>query len=130
MSAQLIRWNKKYYEDLGEKDENGFFDYAYYYFIYSFYLPDKEIIRVRQYADTLGACHLFLYGDCLRKQINEVPPEEVAYIAAVVNFIRATGKVIEFTYFNGSYIPLDLKKLKSNLTDFSFIEITDELEQS
>ncbi|MGG8473442.1 hypothetical protein ACM615_24185, partial [Rahnella sp. PAMC25617] len=73
---------------------------------------------------------LFLYGDCLRKQINEVPPEEVAYIAAVVNFIRATGKVIEFTYFNGSYIPLDLKKLKSNLTDFSFIEITDELEQS
>lgn len=85
---------------------------------------------MRQYTGTLEACHLFLYGDCLRKQINEVPPEEVAYIASVVNFIRATGEVIEFTYFNGGYVPLDLNKLKSNLTNFSFMEITDELGHS
>jgi hypothetical protein len=29
-----IIWGKKYYEELGEKDQEGFYDYAYHYYIY------------------------------------------------------------------------------------------------
>jgi hypothetical protein len=39
--TNLIGWRKEYHEDLGEKDEDGYLDYAYRYFVYMFYLPNN-----------------------------------------------------------------------------------------
>lgn len=67
---KTIRWSKKYYEDLGTQDSEGFYDYAYTYFIHWFVLPNNDKIKVRQYTDTADECSLFVSYNELKKRTN------------------------------------------------------------
>jgi hypothetical protein len=42
---------KEYFEDLGEQDDEGYYDYAYRYWVYSFDLDGRHY-RARIYTDT------------------------------------------------------------------------------
>jgi hypothetical protein len=127
MSTHIIPWSKNYYEDLGEKDEEGFFDYAYRYFIYEFYLPNNYQISVRQYCDTIHQGHLFLsannflFAESIAQQ-NDNFLKKAAYISAIIDFMSATQAISEFDYFVDTYrsIAIDLNEV----SDFSFIEMT------
>jgi hypothetical protein len=121
MSAHLIKWRKEYHEDIGEEDENGFFDYVYRYFIYHFYLPDKTLITVRQYTDTIDECAFYFTGadEQLIKQIKE---ELLRYLPCVVDFMISSQGVKKLLYFDGRYLPLVLKEEKCS-GEVSLVEI-------
>ena len=123
METYPIIWQKEYYEDLGEQDEDGFFDYAYYYFIYVFQLPDKSEIKIRQYTDTTDECSLFLPGRYFKKMSG---PEslEVDCIGAIVNFMCETQGIKHCFYFNGGYKLFDLYKSKNDFAEYIFMEIS------
>ncbi|MGI4870607.1 MAG: hypothetical protein ACRYFX_05445 [Janthinobacterium lividum] len=121
-----IQWSKKYHEDLGEEDENGFFDYVYRYFVYIFYLPAGYKIKVRRYTDTIDECHLFMYKGYSEEQFDKNLLQKWEYISAVVNFMLATQEVKKADYFDGSYKAIDLGKLANNSNSFCFLEIHDE----
>lgn len=118
-----IEWSKGYHEDIGEKDENGFFDYVYQYFIYHFYLPGITIIG-RRYTDELDERAFYFYGadEQLIKQIGE---ELMRHLPCIVDFMTVTQGVKQFIYFNGEYSPLVLKEDK-DLSTYSFVEIAAE----
>ena len=120
MSSAVIKWSKKYYEELGEKDQDGFYEYAYRYFIYWFYLPNKFKIRIRNYTDEILEGSLFL---C--KKDGPVKEFEIdsTFISAILAFMYTKQGVIHFTLFDGGYKPIDLTGLKDNSKDFSFVEI-------
>lgn len=42
---------KEYFEDLGERDDEGYYDFAYRYWVYSFDLDGRHY-RARIYTDT------------------------------------------------------------------------------
>ena len=52
----IIYWNKTYYEDLGTKDADGFYDYAYCYYLYRFIIEDNITYVIRRYIDTPDKC--------------------------------------------------------------------------
>jgi hypothetical protein len=118
----IINWSKEYHEDIGEKDEKGFFTYVYRYFIYHFYLPNKTLIRGRQYTDTINECAFYFSGadEQLLKQLNE---ELVRYLPCVVDFMAKNQGVTKLLYFNGSYLPLVLKEDKCP-AEVSLVKIT------
>jgi hypothetical protein len=120
MSSAVIKWSKKYYEELGEKDQNGFYEYAYRYFIYWFYLPDKFRIRIKNYTDEILEGSLFLFKENEPANKAEIDP---TFISAILAFMHTKQGVIRFTLFDGGYKPIDLTRLKDNSKDFSFVEI-------
>ena len=117
-----IIWGKKYYEELGEKDQEGFYDYAYHYYIYLFRLPDGNKIRIKRYMDTPNECSLF-FSNYFYKLIDDEFIETQDVISAVIAFMRMTQAVNQFDYFNGDYRPINLENLKDNFNTFSFIEM-------
>ncbi|MGI4733878.1 MAG: hypothetical protein ACRYG7_01740 [Janthinobacterium lividum] len=122
MSVQIIKWNKRYYEDLGTMDEDGLFDYAYCYFIYLFYFPGNYEVRVRRYTDTINECSIFLPAGNLKSQnVKEVLPKTTV-LSAIVHFMKITQEVTQFNYFTGNYMPVYPTELENNLSDFSFVE--------
>ena len=124
MDTYPIIWQKEYHEDLGAQDENGFFDYAYYYFIYVFQLPDKSEIKIRQYTDTIDECSLFLPSNYFEKMsIRELL--EVDCVAALVNFMRETQGIKQCFCFDGEYKLFDLYKVKNDFAEYFFVEISD-----
>lgn len=118
----IINWSKEYHEDMGEEDEKGLFAYGYRYFIYHFYLPNKTLIRGRQYTDTIDECAFYFSGadEQVLKQLNE---ELVRYLPCVVDFMAKSQRVTKLLYFNGSYLPLVLREDKCP-AEVSLVEIT------
>ena len=125
MSATAIRWGKKYYEELGEKDQEGFYEYAYRYYVYLFYLPGGNRVRIKRYMDEPNECSLF-FMNYFHRLVNDEFIESQDGISAVIAFMRATQAVNQLYYFNGSYKPINLEKLKDNSKGFSFTEMTAE----
>lgn len=121
MSNITVKWNKVYYEELGEKDQNGFYDYAYHYWVYLFSFPSGDKIRAKKYMDEPDECSLFLF-DALSECINDAILTKLDNISAVINFLRATQNSSRFTYFNHGYELVDLNKIKENMSDFLFVE--------
>lgn len=121
MSSTIIKWSKKYYEELGEKDQEGFYEYAYCYFTYSFYLPNKFEIIIRNYTDEGLEGSLFLYKDNKPVKEFEIDP---TFISAILAFMYTKQNIIYFNLFDGGYKLIDLKDLEDNPSDFSFVEIT------
>ena len=122
MSSPTIKWNKTYHEDLGTIDQDGFYDYAYQYFLYSFYLPEKFKIVLRNYTYTNLEGSLFLYKDNKPVKESEV---DIAFISAILAFMYTKQGIIHFSLFDGAYKPIDLAGLKDNSADFSFVRIED-----
>jgi|GEM_PF-5834414 len=118
----IINWSKEYHEDIGEENENGFLDYVYRYFIYHFYLPDKTLITVRRYTDTIdeGAFYFLGADEQLLKQLNE---ELLRYLPCVVDFMTRSQGVTKLLYFNGSYLPLVIERDECP-AEVSLVEIT------
>jgi hypothetical protein len=119
MSA-IIRWSKRYCEELGELDQDGLYEYAYYYFIYTFYLPDKRSVVIRNYTDTASEGSLFIYNN------NEIDKEykvDNEPLVAILDFLYTKHVITHFTRFDGNYRPVNLNELRSKLIDFSFVEI-------
>lgn len=123
MPSAIIKWSKKYCEELGEKDQNGFCEYAYRYFIYWFYLPNKFKIKIRNYMDEILEGSLFLYKKNGPAKKLEIDP---TFISAVLAFMYANQNIIYFNIFDEGYEPIDLKDLEDNSSDFSFVEIVAE----
>jgi hypothetical protein len=115
-----IEWSKEYHEDIGEEDENGFFDYVYRYFIYQFYLPDKTLIEARRYTDTIDECAFYFCG-ADKQLIKQISEELMRYLPCVINFMTVNQGVKQFICFNGKYLPLALNE--ECLAEFSFVEI-------
>ena len=123
MNIHLVTWKKKYYEDLGEQDENGFFDYAYRYFIYSFYFHNRQEVHVRRYTDTMDECSIFFNSE---NQKDGESLDKVTIISAVIHFVRTTQVIKKCRYFNSKneYILMPLTETENALSNFSFIELT------
>ena len=122
---ETIKWSKKYQEDLGTKDSEGFYDYAYCYYTYWFLLPDDTKIRGRQYADTPGKCSLYISLDDLEGKNDMKTIKKLDYVSAIINFLRTYHEAVQFNYFNGTYNVIDSNKIKNNLENFSFEEVTE-----
>lgn len=120
MPTKKIKWTKKYHEDLGTKDKDGFYSYAYCYYIYEFFLPDNDIIKFRQYTDTADKCSMFFPLDELIQKTDSVSKEKVNSISAIINFMRTDSGIEKFEFFNGGYKPVDLDRLVNRFTEFSF----------
>jgi hypothetical protein len=119
---KIVKWSKEYHEDIGEEDENGFFDYVYRYFTYRFYLPDKTIITVRRYTDTIDEC-AFYFSGADEQSMKQIDEELLEYLPCVVDFIIRSQGVTKLLYFNGSYLPLVLTEDKCS-DEISLVEIT------
>jgi hypothetical protein len=118
--AAIIQWSKRYFEELGELDQDGFYEFAYRYFIYTFYLPDKHSLVIRNYTDTALEGDLFIYRD---KKFDKEYKIDNEPLIAVLRFLYTKHGVSRFTRFDGEYRPIDLNELKSKVIDFSFVEI-------
>jgi hypothetical protein len=123
--ANLISWRKEYYEDLGEKDENGYFDYAYRYFIYTFYLPNNGLIIIRQYTDSLTECALYICYDYQGGHFNREPLSEIDYVSDIISFMRKKDQgITNFSRFNGKYVPINMSELRVKKEGTIFVENT------
>ena len=122
MSMEKIGWTKEYHEDLGSKDEKGWYDYAYRYYIYMFFLPNNSKIRVRRYTDTPDHCSLFLPDEDLaeKKALDKSPSKN--YIYGIINFLLKKENLKTIDYYNLGYKSIDLNKVNNNLKDFTFEE--------
>ena len=127
MSTTAIRWGKKYYEELGEKDQEGFYEYAYRYYLYIFYLPGGNKIRIKRYMDTSDECSLFFvnhFFNLAYKLIDEEFIKAQDGLSAIIAFMRVTQVVSQFYYFNGDYKPFNSEELKEDSKDYFFVEMT------
>jgi hypothetical protein len=118
----LIKWSKAYHEDIGEEDENGFFDYAYRYYVYCFYFPDKTMLKARRYTDTSDECALYFF-EADGQWEGQLSEKLLQYLPLVVDFLSVNEGVKQFSYFNGNYVPLVLKASNERVAEFSFLEI-------
>lgn len=117
---EKITWSKEYQEDLGTKDKHGGYDYAYRYYIYWFYLPNKTKVKVRRYTDTPDECSLFLPDEdlAIKKALDKSPSKK--YIFAVINFLLKIEGAKTIDYYNMGYKSIDLSKVNNNLKEFVF----------
>lgn len=125
MTSKTIIWNKKYHEDVGTKDSEGFYDYAYQYYIYWFSLPEGGKLKIRSYTDNPTKFDLFGIYDNLGAISNQIDDRFVyseKCIAAIIQFIKEKEDVKTFTYFNEEYLPLDLNKISTPLNYYQFNE--------
>jgi hypothetical protein len=122
MNHHIITWKKEYYEDLGEEDENGFLEYAYRYFIYSFYFHDKQEVSVRRYTDTMDECSIFLDSE---NQKDGKLIDKTTIISVVYHFMKMVQEVKCFNYFDSKngYTLVAPIATENVLNNFSFIEI-------
>jgi hypothetical protein len=117
--VKKILWSKTYHEDVGEKDSDGYYDYAYCYHIYLFSLPDRRTLRVRRYTDTPDQCSLFMD---LKELTRMQDTETLDHVHAIINFLMAKEGVKKVDYFSGGYKSIDLTKVQQNLKAFTFEE--------
>jgi hypothetical protein len=114
-----ILWSRTYHEDVGEKDSDGSYDYAYCYYIYLFSLPDRRTLRMRRYTDTPDQCSLFMD---LKELTRMQDTETLDHVHAIINFLIAKEGVKKVDYFSGGYKSIDLTKVQQNLKAFTFEE--------
>lgn len=124
MQTKKIRWTKKYHEDLRTKDKDGFYDYAYRYFIYEFFLPNNDVVKFRQYTDTLDECSMFVALDELIQKSDSVSKDKINFISTIINFMQTDLGINKFSFLNGTYKPIDLNKFSNRQIDFSFEQVT------
>jgi hypothetical protein len=117
--TKKILWSRTYHEDVGEKDRDGSYDYAYCYYIYVFSLPERRTLRVRQYTDTPDQCSLFMD---LKELTRMQDTETLDHVHAIINFLMAKEGVKKVDYFSAGYKSIDLTKVKQNLKAFTFEE--------
>ncbi|RZK37033.1 MAG: hypothetical protein EOO57_06125 [Hymenobacter sp.] len=123
MPPTVIKWNKEYYEDLGEIAEDGLCDYAYRYFVYSFYLHNNAKMMARIYAESPIEYALYITPNNSEYADNKLV-ETPDFIVAVINFMRVAQGIIQFNYLSSGegYKSIDLDSIKDNLREFSFAE--------
>lgn len=125
---ETIIWNKEYREDLGTKDANGYYDYAYCYYVYWFLLPDKRLIRIRRYTDTSEECSLFGFYELsdpssVTENLTEESIYKPPYISKIIKFMIDKEETTHFKYFAHEYIDIKVSKLNLSLpSDCSLIE--------
>ena len=68
MTEPLV--TKEYCEDLGERDDEGYYDYAYRYWVYSFSLDGRNY-RARIYTDTPGEADVMGTDETRHRQYEE-----------------------------------------------------------
>lgn len=112
---EKIVWTKKYQEDHGAMNEDGFYDYSYRYFTYWFLLPDNQKIRGRRYADTPGQCSLYIALDDLEPRSDAAALKRKDYISGIVNFLLVNEGVEKIEHFSEGYKPVDMTTIKDNL---------------
>jgi hypothetical protein len=78
---------KEYFEDLGERDAEGFYDYAYRYWGYSFDFGERQY-GVRVYIDEPGVA--FVNGPT---RWSEAPRDP--YLRAIVRHVEADAGPVE-----------------------------------
>ena len=116
-----IHWAKVYEEELSTKDADGFYDYAYCYYIYEFQLPDKSLIRARRYTDSLEQCSIFIPTD---KENNAELMQLGNCICGISKFLIQMEGIVKITHFTSDkgYQAIDAAKLNCQFTDFLFLE--------
>ncbi|ABG58425.1 hypothetical protein [Cytophaga hutchinsonii] len=119
---EKIFWTKEYQEDVGTKDEQGWYDYAYRYYIYWFTFPNRQKIKVRRYTDTPDHCSIFLPEEdlAIKKALDKSPSKN--YIFGVVNFLLKKEGAKTIDYYNMGYKSIDLSKVRNNRNEFVFEE--------
>jgi hypothetical protein len=119
---EKISWIKEYHEDLGTKDKQGVYDYAYRYYIYWFTLPNKQKIKVRRYTDTPDHSSIFLPDEdlAIKKALDKLPSKN--YIFGIIHFLLKKEGVKTIDYYNMGYKSIDLKNVKNNFNEFNFEE--------
>lgn len=120
--TEEIRWTKTYNEELGTKDEDGFYDYAYCYYVYRFHLPDKSEVMARRYADIPEKCAVFIPIT----NANEAGLGQLkSWICGIGKFLLENEGVREIEHFTlqKGYQSIDSTELSCELSNFSFQEI-------
>ncbi len=117
---EKIVWTKEYQEDLGTKDERGWYDYAYRYYIYWFYLPNNSKIKVRRYKDSPDHGSLFLPDEDLAAKKALEKSLSRQYIFGIINFLLKNEGLKTIDYYNMGYKSIDLSNVENNLKNFTF----------
>jgi hypothetical protein len=118
-NTKKIPWSRTYHEDVGAKDADGYYSYAYNYHIYLFSLPERRTLRVRRYTDAPDQCSLFMD---LKELTRMQDTETLDHVHAIINFLIAKEGVKKVDYFSSGYKSIDLTKVKQNLKAFTFEE--------
>jgi hypothetical protein len=95
---------KKYFEDLGEQDAEGFYEYAYRYWVYEFDFGDSRY-AARRYRDTAEEASF------LTPSYTEKLYEDSEFAAAVRYLVEEEGveRIDVLGGPSGTYEPIDLK---------------------
>ncbi|MFM7021990.1 MAG: hypothetical protein ACKOXB_03360 [Flavobacteriales bacterium] len=120
-----IKWNRTHYEDLGEQDAKGLYEYAYTYNIYSFVLPDGMIMEFRNYDDSPNKFSLLRIFDGSEKELPIT--HEFIYatksLASIINFLIEAHNAKKIDYFDSMYIEINLNQISIGLPNsYEFIE--------
>jgi len=119
---QEIRWAKAYNEELGTKDEDGYYDYAYCYYTYRFCLPDKSEVMARRYTDTPEKCAVFMPITTASEARLEQLQNWICCISKFLLEHEGVGGIEHFTRQQG-YQCIDSTELSCDLSDVAFQEI-------
>jgi hypothetical protein len=123
MASTIIKWSKKYQEDLGELDQDSFYDHVHRWSTYLFQLPAGCSIEIRNDKEFILEGNLFIFkGNELDKDCAVDAP----FVSAVIAFMYTKQEIVHFNLFDGDYKPIDLSELIDNSSDFCFIEVEPE----
>jgi hypothetical protein len=107
------------FEDAGERDANGHYDYYYSGIIYRFVFPTLTLVA-RRYDDTAGEVSFLTSENSPRKKaamFTEVPYRSPEFRKAVA-FLRTRERVesIQVLLCEG-YVPIDLNEISDWVSD-------------
>jgi hypothetical protein len=120
-----VRVVEETFEDAGEQDANGLYDYYYSGVIYRLVFPDREF-HARRYDDTPGEAHFLAYSEASEDQrllFAAIPYDDPEFAAAAgylrdsvgadtVKILLASGYVlVDFSQFAGE------RRASSNVTE-------------
>jgi hypothetical protein len=104
------------FEDAGEQDAKGLYDYYYSGVIYRLVFPDREF-RARRYHDTPGEAHFLgsRTSSGERLLFEAIPYDDPEFAAAAAYLRDAVGAdTIRILLPNG-YVPVDFARFPSEL---------------
>ena len=104
---------KERFEDAGDKDEDGYYDY-YYAGFYLKFTEDREAFIVRQYEDTPEKAAFMSYSVKGKRKwksfrFETIPYENSLFCKAVRHLVEQEG-VSQVQVFTKDYIEVDIKK--------------------
>jgi hypothetical protein len=97
------------FEDAGEKDANGLYDYYYSGVIYRFVFPDREFCA-RRYDDTPGEAHFLSFATAPGGEgslFEAIPYEEPEFVLAAAYLRDTVGADTVKILLPVGYVPVD-----------------------